>query len=71
MKTAEECQDVTRREFLRNMLRWTAALALGGGLGAALQGQRKICEAQNCSSCPEGSFCAQHLRQEKETEGTK
>jgi len=69
MKTAEECQDVTRREFLRCLLRWTAALALGGVFGAALQRPGKICDSPDCSMCPDWSFCTQRLLQEKD--GTK
>ncbi|MCE5239929.1 hypothetical protein LLH23_15795 [bacterium] len=57
----EDGADAGRRAFVRTTVRWTAALALGGGLAALTRGSRQC--AQPCASCPDWAACRKSERE--------
>jgi hypothetical protein len=56
-----ESVDEGRRAFLRNALRWTAALVLGGGLAALTHGSGDACPLP-CAVCRDWAGCRKPSR---------
>lgn len=52
----EPTPDEGRRAFLRQAARWTAALALGGGVAWLARGSDGACP-RPCAACPDWTDC--------------